>query len=154
MKQFFIILIVFLLSSFQKTLIPQIYSEAPIQVLDGIVLTDMFYVKFKHSDVISFNKEKEKLTISNNFPEIYKIINKFCFFRHINMDDIQIHRAIPRAADSKMGTIDSKTREKRKFPDLSKVYMVIFPRLVDIETIVSELKSQSEIEYVHGPVQW
>lgn len=123
-------------------------------MLDGIVLTDMFYVKFKHSDVIGFNKEKEKLTISNNFPELNKIINEFCFNRQIYVKDIQIQQAITRAEDSKKVHIDSRTGEKINLPDLSKVYMVIFPRLVDIETIISKLQSQSEVEYVHAPVQW
>ena len=154
MKLYFIFTIIFLITFFQTNLIPQIYSEAAIEVVGDIVLTDMFYIKFKYSEVISYDKEKEKFYISNRFPEINKIINKFCLDRQFSIVDLQIRQAIRRAKDPQLSTIDSKLGEKRKLPNLSQVYMVIFPRLVDIETIISELKNRSEVEYVHGPVQW
>ncbi len=38
-------------------------------------------------------------------------------------------------------------------PNLARVFIIKFPKQVDIETIISELEKRAEVEYVHGPVQ-
>lgn len=150
------IMIVFclLLSSPIKS---QIFSEAPVTISDkGERLSNMIYVKVKSAGFIELQTDNGKVDgryISNKFLSIRKSIAEFCEKRQIDLRDLEISKAIPSAKDEDTLFVNATTGEIRKLPNLARVFIIHFPKAVDIEPIIYDLEKDKEIEFSHGPVQ-
>ncbi len=146
-----------LINQFTSSLRAQIFSEAPVTISDkGERLSNMIYVKFKPIDLINIPNGKKDVDgnfISNKFSNIKKTFSDFCKNRQLDLPDLKISKAIANAKDEDTLFIDVKTAEIKKLPNLARVFIIKFPKQVDIETITSELSKQKEVEYAHGPVQ-
>jgi hypothetical protein len=154
---FLFLLLTLFVFQFNLSLRAQIFSEAPVTVSNkGERLSNMIYVKFKPGDLIDIPKDKKDAdgnSISNKFSDIRKTFSDFCKNRQFDLPDLKISKAIANAKDEDTLFIDVKTGEIKKLPNLARVFIIKFPKQVDIETITSELSRHKEVEYAHGPVQ-
>lgn len=151
----FLLLIIFIFGC-NSSLKAQIFSEAQITFSeDGKRLSDMIYAKFKPVDLIEIPSNKKIVDgsfISNKFPDVQKTIFEFCKSWQFGFQDLKIRKAIPTAKDEDTLFIDNNG-EIKKLPNLARVFIINFPKQVDIETIILELNKHLEVEYAHGPVQ-
>ena len=135
----------------------QIFSEAPVTISDkGERLSNMIYVKLKSGDFVEIPegvKNVNGFSISNKFSKIQKSITDFCKNYQIDLLNIKICKAIPSAKDEDTLFADISTSVIKKLPNLSRVYIIKFPKQVDIEKIASELMKNDEVEFSHGPIQ-
>lgn len=133
---------------FNFTLRAQIFSEAPVTISNnGERLSNMIYVKFKSSGFVEMpegTKNVDGYSISNKFSNIRKTISNFCKNRQLDLPDLRISKAIPNAKDEDTLFTDITTGEVRKLPNLSRVFIIKFPKQVDIETIIYELSKHEK----------
>jgi hypothetical protein len=158
-KILFIMLFSFLFSTiFTLSFKAQVYSEAPITISDKKeILTDMLYIKFKHSDVIKFSTGESKAdgeSISDEYTGIKKLFRDYCREKNIELIELQLIKAIPEAREKDTLCVDKFSGEIKILPNLARIFIVEFPKPVDVENFMARLRTFSEIEYVHGPVQW
>ena len=134
----------------------QIYSEAPITIVDGKRYTDMIYVKFRSHDIlptVTGEVLANGLAISPDFPLIREIFKTFGNERNMKLKDIRLRKAIPRSTFTNRTYIDPESGMQKNVPDLSTIYLVEFPHPVDIDNLIALLKEQPEVDFSHGPVQ-
>jgi hypothetical protein len=135
----------------------QIFSEAPVTISDkGERLSNMIYLKIKSSGFTEINEKSKIITgqsISNKFSNIRKTISDFCRNNQLELLNIRISKAIPGAKDEDTLFTVVRTGELRILPNLSRVYIIKFPKQVDIERLSSELMKNDEVEFSHGPIQ-
>ena len=152
----FLLLTVFVFQ-FYSSLKAQIFSESPVTISDeGERLSNMIYVKLKScgfAEIPEGSKNVDGYSISNKFPDIRTTISDFCKSWQLDLPDLKISKAIPDAKEEDTLFTDVKTGEIRKLQNLARVFIINFPKQVDIETIISELSKHEEVEYAHGPVQ-
>lgn len=154
MKKHFLVISCFLALLTVST--AQIYSEAPITIVDGRMFTDMLYVKFTSHAImpgIEGTTQVSGEALSSAYPHIRSLFAGFSQRRNLSLADIAFRKAISRARPEDTVYVDVYTGERRKLPDLSRVFLVEFPRPVDIDSLIIPLKLQPEVEYSHGPVQ-
>jgi len=155
-KNLFLLLILFVFQ-FCLSLRAQVFSEAQVTISDkGERLSSIIYVKFLPSDLIDIPKDKKVVNgnfISTKFSNIRKTFYDFSKSREFDLPDLTISKAIPNAKDDDTLFTILKTGETKKLPNLARVFIIKFPKKVDIETITYELIKHKEVEYAHGPVQ-
>ncbi|MDO8549098.1 MAG: S8 family serine peptidase [Ignavibacteria bacterium] len=157
-KHILIISLTFLFSIvFYSSSRAQFHSEAPITISEsGEILTDMIYVKFKPNDLIVLPMgeiETDGNSISENYPVVKRIFVDYCEEWDLSLNELKLIKAIPQAKEDDTLYVDN-TGNIRTLPNLAKVYIIRFPKPVNIEAIMSGLKTFTEVEYTHGPVQW
>lgn len=156
-KKLFLFLLLLFVFQFNLSLRAQVYSEAPVTISEtGERLSNMIYVKIKAGGFVEIPEETKNVdgySISNRFSSIRKTISDFGKNRQFDLPDLKISKAIPNAKNEDTLFTDVTTGEIRKLPNLARVFIIKFPKLVDIETIISELSRHKEAEYAHGPVQ-
>ncbi|MDQ7817818.1 MAG: S8/S53 family peptidase [Melioribacteraceae bacterium] len=154
---FLFLLLTLLVFQFNLSLRAQIFSEAPVTISDkGERLSKMIYIKFRPGNLIEIPKDRKDVdgnSISNKFSNIRKIIFDFCKNWKLDLPDLKISKAIPKAKDDDTLFTDVKTGEIKKLPNLARVFIIEFPKQVDVEAITTELSKHKEIEYAHGPIQ-
>ena len=154
---FLFLLLTVVVFNFYRSLRAQVYSETPVTISDtGERLSNMIYVKLKSRGFVEIPEGRENVDgyyISNKFPDIRTTISDFCKSRQLDLPDLKISKAIPDAKEEDTLFTDVKTGEIRKLPNLARVFIIDFPKQVDIETIISELSKYEKVEYAHGPVQ-
>jgi subtilisin family serine protease len=134
----------------------QIYSEAPVLLQDGITLSDMVYIKVKPNHFFENNESKnifDANSIADEYGHIRQAVLNLCKKEMINEDEFKFQKLFPHLNPKDTIHVDHKTNHVNKLPDMSKWYIVEFPKLVDIESIIFSFKMFPEIEYAHGPVQ-
>lgn len=156
-NQFLFPLLLVLLSHFPIVLCAQIFSEAPVIISEkGQRLSNMIYVKTKFSGLVKIPADKKEVdgdALSNEFSDVRKVIFNFCKDWQIDLPKLKITKAIPNAGEDDTLFTDTKTGEIKKLPNFARVFIIKFPKQVDIETIISELEKNAKVEYAHGPVQ-
>ncbi len=154
----FILTILLFVLQFYSSLRAQIYSDAPIIITDkNEILTDMIYVKFKPNDLIkipSSDVQTDGNSISIKYPDIRKTFIDYCTKWNLSLSELKFSKAIPQAKEDDTIYVDNITGETKKLPNLAKVFIVRFPKPVEVESIMSSLRILPEVEYTHGPVQW
>ncbi|MFA4907621.1 MAG: hypothetical protein WC602_05110 [archaeon] len=154
---FLFLLLTVVVFHFYRSLRAQVYSETPVTISEnGERLSDMIYMKLKSYGFVEIpegSKNVDGYSISNKFPDIRITISDFCKSWQLDLPDLKISKAIPDAKEEDTLFTDVKTGEIRKLPNLARVFIINFPKQVDIETIISELSRHEEIEYAHGPVE-
>ncbi|OGU37510.1 MAG: hypothetical protein A2058_11095 [Ignavibacteria bacterium GWA2_36_19] len=157
MKPFIFLLLLVCVFLSHPPLRAQIFSEAPVTISEnGERLSNMIYVKFEPKDLIEIPDGENYVdgnSISIKYPNIRKIIQDFCTNKQLGLTDLRISKAIQAAKEEDTLFTDVYTGEIRKLPNLARVYIIKFPKQVEIETIASELDNYEEVEYSHGPVQ-
>ncbi|NIW43056.1 MAG: S8 family serine peptidase, partial [candidate division Zixibacteria bacterium] len=146
-----------ILTLFGKDLKGQTYSEAPMVYWEDSVLTDMIYVKFKKHNVVELPQGQTKATghaISPSYPEIRQVFSDYSSKRGIFLTELQLRKAVPEAQPADTLFIDPKSGQGRILPDLSRIYLILFPKPVNVDPLMAKLEKRPEVEYTHGPVQW
>jgi thermitase len=69
------------------------------------------------------------------------------------LDEIKIKKAISNAEEKDTLYIDKYSGEKRILPNLARVFIIHFPKPIEIENLIYKLVNHQEVEYAHGPVQ-
>jgi hypothetical protein len=153
----FLLSLLFLILSFFQ-LRAQVYSDAPLSISDkNEIFTDMLYIKFRSADIIEIPAGEDKTdgnSISDNYPGIKQLFTDYCNEWNVSLSGLELCKAIPQAREEDTLYIDSITGEIKILPNLAKVYIIKFPKPIDVEKMISELRIFPEVEYTHGPVQW
>ena len=134
----------------------QIYSEAPILLQNGVILSDMIYIKVKPDNFFEYSEGKilfRTSSISNEYNHIRQAVLNLCKKEQLKEDEFKFQKLFPHLSSKDTIYVDNITGHVNNLPDMSKWYIVVFPKLVDIESVIYSLEMFPEIEYVHGPVQ-
>lgn len=129
----------------------QQFSEAPVKYdKNGNLHTDMIYIKFKEHNMINTRRDEDFVNGDNLSEKNYslkKILIEFSNKNGFKLNDIKFRKAIPSALKSDNPQIRKNNEE------LTKIFIVIFPQLINVEIIIPYIMELSEVEYCHGPVQ-
>jgi hypothetical protein len=131
----------------------QIVSNAPIVVKDGKVLSDRVYVRFRHQ-VVDFTEDKTIVSgaaLKADYPDVVNCFREFCQTQDLELDDILFGRAIQGAEVGGRWVSHRKTGELVKLRDMSLVFTVKFPKLVEINKLLDMLNQLDEAVHAHQP---
>ncbi|MDW7680757.1 MAG: S8 family serine peptidase [bacterium] len=130
-------------------------SGAKMMFVDDKLYSDQLIVKFKEH-IIEFHEGTEfvsGLDIKSNFLNIINTFQSICDREGLLLENILFYKAI---SGCKAGQTKVYSPQKKclvTVPDLSLVYIIKFPKPLDIQSILEDLLSLSEVKYAHQPVQ-
>lgn len=161
MKRYLFLILHIILLNFVlcfSSLKAQVYSEAPVSISEeGEILTDMIYINFKPNDILKIRSGDVYIdgsSISDNYSEIKKLFTDHCKEWGLRLNEIRFSKAIPQASEEDTLYVDEITGDIKTLPNFANLYILRFPKPVEVEKIMARLRTFTEVDYTHGPVQW
>jgi subtilisin family serine protease len=128
-----------------------IYSEATIDLINGIRKSRLINVKFKQNvlPLVAGASKGTTAQISSAFP------NVISFFATLEQryGPAVFYKKIPQATWGDVWRRHKITGNLVQVPDLSQLFAVQFPQSVPMDSIVAELEKLADVEYAYPPVQ-
>ncbi|MBD3342910.1 MAG: S8 family serine peptidase, partial [Candidatus Lokiarchaeota archaeon] len=128
-----------------------IFSEAPMEVRDGVLFSNVLYVKF--------NKCLLDLPTGVTIADFNDISAKYTnitqYFKNLEFDygAFQIQKAIPTAVWGDTIKINRRTGKPVKLIDMSQLFILHFSQMVPINFIIQDFEQFEEVSYAHQPIQ-